>query len=645
MSDFEVLTSNGFKDFNNVVFKGQKKGLVIKTKNHSISVTENHKFYINGNFVYAKDLNLKDKIQTDNGLEEITEILETNDSYYDLINVSDGHHFTANGIEVSNCAWLPANKFSATMDSILPSQSAMSWKKNIFISTPNGMNHFYDLVMGSRKRKVLYDLSEEQIQNLKDKVLSKKDNGNGLFDVTIDKPSNNMALFEMDWQDVPRYNSKGQKITPNEFKDDIVAKNGLTFFNQNYACAGFSTNIYVYDTLNNEYKEIAIGELFGKDCSNLLIQTQSGFSPFDGIRKLFVPKIIKIFFNNTSIEVSENHKFIIFGKEVLAKTLKVGDSLQTLTETVIISKIETIEKQTDVYDVLETNDHSYITNGVISHNCDFIGSSYTLVSADSLKRFTPKDPLQVIANRLKVFEEPQKGHKYIMGVDPAKFGADSFAIQILDVSTFPFIQVASARLPNENFQIMPEFIYDWGEYYNEAFLIIENNDGAGTYINTVLHTDYEYENLFFEKTFDTYKNHSKTKIEPGFRTNVRNRALILDVLKLLIDNQKLIVNDAETIKEFNTFVLKNNKYQADDGFHDDLIMALGIALALFGDSKNFENISEMTKKLYSNDSGIEFTDYLCLGTFDDFSDSESFSEQNTIDPLETFELNMDFKTW
>ena len=140
--------------------------------------------------------------------------------------------------------------------------------------------------------KVLYDLSEEQIQNLKDKVLSKKDNGNGLFDVTIDKPSNNMALFEMDWQDVPRYNSKGQKITPNEFKDDIVAKNGLTFFNQNYACAGFSTNIYVYDTLNNEYKEIAIGELFGKDCSNLLIQTQSGFSPFDGIRKLFVPKII-----------------------------------------------------------------------------------------------------------------------------------------------------------------------------------------------------------------------------------------------------------------------------------------------------------------------------------------------------------------
>ena len=238
-----------------------------------------------------------------------------------------------------------------------------------------------------------------------------------------------------------------------------------------------------------------------------LIQTQSGFSPFDGIRKLFVPKIIKIFFNNTSIEVSENHKFIIFGKEVLAKTLKVGDSL--------------LEKQTDVYDVLETNDHSYITNGVISHNCDFIGSSYTLVSADSLKRFTPKDPLQVIANRLKVFEEPQKGHKYIMGVDPAKFGADSFAIQILDVSTFPFIQVASARLPNENFQIMPEFIYDWGEYYNEAFLIIENNDGAGTYINTVLHTDYEYENLFFEKTFDTYKNHSKTKIEPGFRTNVR----------------------------------------------------------------------------------------------------------------------------
>lgn len=649
-SRYLIKTKNGFQKFLGIQKSNEYNGLKITfNDNTEVKCTYTHRIESETGFILAKDIKVNDVFND----KTVVKIEPIQGDFYDPVEVENGNTYSCNGLEHHNCsvicmdecAWVPASKFSATMDAILPAQSAMSWKKNIFISTPNGMNHFYDMVMGSRKRKVLYDLSESDISKLKDKVLSKKDNGNGLFDVTIDKPSNNMALFEMDWQDVPRYNSKGQRISPNEFKEDIVAKNGLTFFNQNYACVNFFTQINIYNTVNRVHKTVKIGELYGKDCSNILIQTQSGFSHFDGIRKLFVSKTLKFFFNNTFIEVSENHRFIIFGKEVFAKTLKVGDTLQTLSETVIITKIETVSEPTDVYDVLETNDHSYITNGVISHNCDFIGSSYTLVSADSLKRFTPKDPIQIIANRLKVFEEPQKGHKYIMGVDPAKFGADSFAIQILDVSTFPFIQVASARLPNENFQIMPEFLYDWGEYYNEAFLIIENNDGAGTYINTVLHTDYEYENLFFEKTFDTYKNHSKTKIEPGFRTNVRNRALILDVLKLLIDNQKLIVNDAETIKEFNTFVLKNNKYQADDGFHDDLIMALGIALALFGDSKNFENISEMTKKLYSNDSGIEFTDYLCLGSFDDFSDSESFSEQNTIDPLETFELNGNFKTW
>lgn len=407
-------------------------------------------------------------------------------------------------------AWLPANKFSATMDSILPSQSAMSWKKNIFISTPNGMNHFHDMVEGSRARKILYGLTKEQIDALNEKILNVKDVSNGLYDVTIDRPSNNMALFEMDWREVPRYNSKGQKIDPDAFKEDIVAKNGLTFFNQNYACL-------------------------------------------------------------------------------------------------------------------------------------FIGSSYTLISADSLGRLKAKDPEMILANRLRVFEEPKPCHKYIMGVDPAKFGSDSFSIQVLDVTTFPFVQVAAAKLPDENFQKMPQYLYDWGKWYNSAFLIIENNDGAGTYANTVLHTDYEYENLYFEKTFDTYKNHSKTKVEPGFRTNVKNRALILDTLKLLVDNQKLIINDINTIKEFNTFVLKNNKFQADDGFHDDMIMALCIALALFADAKNFENIRELTEKMYSDNTDTDFTEFLCVGGFDDYSDDSGSDYTDITETDEERELSLSEK--
>lgn len=390
---------------------------------------------------------------------------------------------------IDETAWMASEKFQALLDSVLPSQGAMSWKKNVFISTPNGMNHFYDLVEGSRKRKILYGLNKEQVEKLKETetILKETESSPGIFDVTIDKPSNNMALFEMDWREVPRFDSKGNRLDPEAFKDDIISKYGATYFAQNFSCS-------------------------------------------------------------------------------------------------------------------------------------FLGSSHTLVSKESLQRFKPQDPEMVLAQRLKVYKEPEPKHKYIIGVDPAKFGGDSYAIQVLDVTSFPFVQVASAKLKDENFQIMPGYIVEWGKWYNEGLLIIENNEGAGTYANVVIHNDYEYENLYFERTFGTFKHDTKTKIEPGFRTTPKSRNIIIDTLKQLIDNELLIINDSDTIKEFNTFVLKKDKYQADDGCHDDMIMSLCIALAPFGDVKNFDNITDLVKKMYSKDTTTDFTDYLCLGNFDDYSD-------------------------
>ena len=529
---------------------------------------------------------------------------------------------------IDETAWMPSEKFQALLDSVLPAQGAMSWKKNIFISTPNGMNHFYDLVEGSRKRKIIYGLNKEQVEKLKETetVLKETESSPGIFDVTIDKPSNNMALFEMDWREVPRFDSKGNRLDPEAFKEDIISKYGATYFSQNFSCVKGNTMIVLKDSLNNKDIEIPIEEAFEKIKTSVIdkkfqVLTQSGFSDFSGIRRTETNRTLKIFFGDSFIEVSEDHKFMVFGKEVIAKTLKEGDVLQTrFDKNVIITKIETSEEKCFVYDVLETKDHSYITNDVISHNCSFLGSSHTLVSKESLQRFKPQDPEMVLAQRLKVYKEPEPKHKYIIGVDPAKFGGDSYAIQVLDVTSFPFVQVASAKLKDENFQIMPGFIVEWGKWYNEGLLIIENNEGAGTYANVVIHNDYEYENLYFERTFGTFKHDTKTKIEPGFRTTPKSRNIIIDTLKQLIDNELLVINDLDTIKEFNTFVLKKDKYQADDGCHDDMIMSLCIALAPFGDVKNFDNITDLVKKMYSKDTTTDFTDYLCLGNFDDYSD-------------------------
>lgn len=396
--------------------------------------------------------------------------------------------YTLNFLVVDETAFIRPSIFSEFMDSVMPAQSALAWKKNLFISTANGMNHFYDLVQGAKRRKTFKGLSKEEKEEIikKNPVLETKQNEDGSFDVVVDKPSNGMLYYDVSWRDVPRFNSKGEQITHDEFKEQVVDKYGLVYFNQNY------------------------------------------------------------------------------GNE-------------------------------------------------------FIGSSYTLIDADVLKNMIPEEPILKWDNRLDVFVEPIKDHKYIMAVDPAKGGLDAFAVQIIDVTSFPFGQVADAQIFKCNYQIMPEFLNEWGNRYNNAYMIIENNEGAGTFIANMMHLDFEYENLFFTK-----KDNGKFSKEPGFRTTTKTRTQILETFKHFVDNKRLIIRDKKTINELYSFIIKDNKYQADDGSHDDLVMSMALAFVPFISSRNFEDMKELVKKLYSDEDlkDTSFSDYLVIGNFDISVDEE-----------------------
>ena len=396
--------------------------------------------------------------------------------------------YTLNFLVVDETAFIRPSVFSEFMDSVMPAQSALAWKKNLFISTANGMNHFYELVQGAKRRKTFKGVSKEEKEKIikKNPVLETKENEDGSFDVVVDKPSNGMLYYEVSWRDVPRFNSKSEQISHEEFREQVVDKYGLVYFNQNY------------------------------------------------------------------------------GNE-------------------------------------------------------FIGSSYTLIDSDILKNMVPEEPILKWDNRLDVFVEPIKDHKYIMAVDPAKGGLDAFAIQIIDVTSFPFEQVADAQIFKCNYQIMPEFLNEWGNRYNNAYMIIENNEGAGTFIANMMLLDFEYENLFFTK-----KDNGKFSKEPGFRTTTKTRTQILETFKHFVDNKRLIIRDKKTINELYSFIIKDNKYQADDGSHDDLVMSMALAFVPFISSRNFEDMKELVKKLYSDEDlkDTSFSDYLVIGNFDISVDEE-----------------------
>ena len=401
--------------------------------------------------------------------------------------------YTISILVVDETAFISPTVFREFIDSVAPSQSALAWKKNLFISTANGLNHFYELVQGAKRRKEYKFIDEEEKNRLtekyKDKVLSIEKNYDMTYNLIIDAPSNGMLYYEVNWRDVPRYNSKGEQISPEDFRESVIDKYGLIYFNQNYGG-------------------------------------------------------------------------------------------------------------------------------------NFIGSSYTLIDAEALKELVPKDPELIWDERLDIFVEPQEDHEYIMGVDPAKGGLDAFAIQILDITSFPFVQVASAQLFKCNYQLMPEFINEWGKKYNNAYLIIENNEGAGTFIATMLHTEYEYENMYFQKKYLGFGSTGTAK-EPGFRTTTKTRTQILETFKFFVDNHRLKIFCNNTINELFTFIIKNNKYQADDGCHDDMIMALCLCFVPFIDTRNFEDMKDLVKKLYSNEDmeDMKLLDYMVIGDFDTIDDS------------------------
>ena len=494
--NFQVLTSNGFKDFDGIKKTVRDDNIKIYFGDDFLITTPEHKYYTGKDFIYAEDIKINDIIFG----KQVTKIehnVKCTNEFFDLINVSDGHHFTANSIEVSNCAYVAATKWESFVDSVLPSQSSLAWKKTIFISTPNGLNHFYSMVKDSKKRKVIENVQESEIEEIKKKetVLDVVKNKYGTFDVQIDKPSNDMELITVDWREVPRYDRKGNLIDPETFKQQVIDRQGLQYFLQAYAC-------------------------------------------------------------------------------------------------------------------------------------EFLGSSHTLISGDVLKEIEsvkPKDKVFVQGTEefVKIYEEPLENHKYILSVDPAKDGRDYFALHMIDVTKFPFKQVASGRLQID-YLLMPNFLYDFANSYNTAFTIIENNEGAGQSIADTLKRDFEYENLYYDRSGNKFKTY------PGFRTTPKSRAQLLETLKLLIENKKLEICDSDTILELQRFILVKKKFQAEEGFHDDLVMSLAIAFCLFNDIQNFEDFKEITKSIYS-ESDTDFADCITIGNFDDGTEINNFESDNSND--------------
>lgn len=79
--------------------------------------------------------------------------------------------FSISILVVDECAFINPGTYKDFANSVFPAQSALAFKKNIIISTANGLNHFYDLVQGAKKKKVYANLEADTEIELEDGVI------------------------------------------------------------------------------------------------------------------------------------------------------------------------------------------------------------------------------------------------------------------------------------------------------------------------------------------------------------------------------------------------------------------------------------------------------------------------------------------
>lgn len=202
-------------------------------------------------------------------------------------------------------------------------------------------------------------------------------------------------------------------------------------------------------------------------------------------------------------------------------------------------------------------------------NCA-IGSSDTLIAPEFLLALKAEAPVEVIRN-VKIYKKPIEGHQYMIMVDVSKGrGQDYSTLTVVDTTVRPFEQVATFRDNMMSPLLFPDLIVGVAKRFNEALVIIENNDVGQVVCNGVYY-DLEYENTFVESTIRGGIGVTMTK---------KVKRIGCSFLKDLIEARKLVIYDSDTILELSTFEARGESYEATDGSHDDMVMNL-VLLAWF----------------------------------------------------------------
>ena len=267
----------------------------------------------------------------------------------------------------------------------------------------------------------------------------------------------------------------------------------------------------------------------------------------------------------------------------------------------------------------------------VEFECEFLGSVDTLISPSKLRVMPYHDPIKENKG-LAIYKRAEPEHNYIITVDVARGTSQDYsAFCVMDTTTMPYEMVA--RYKNNEIKpiIFPNVIIDVAKNYNNAYILCEVNDIGGQ-VADIIQFDLEYENLLMAAMRGRAgqqlgQGFSGKKTQLGVKMSTAVKQVGCSNLKALIEEDKLIIPDYDTIAELTTFIVKGQSFAAEDGCNDDLAMCL-VIFAWMAMQEYFKQMhdNDVRQRIYDDQRENIEQDMAPFGFISDGMDDEYFAD-------------------
>ena len=243
------------------------------------------------------------------------------------------------------------------------------------------------------------------------------------------------------------------------------------------------------------------------------------------------------------------------------------------------------------------------------HDASFIFSGNTVIPAEIIEFYKASFVQEPITKggfdgNLWIWEYAQHGKSYIVCADVARGdGSDYSAFHVIDATTCEQVAEYKSQVDTRTFGNM---LVSVATEYNNALLVVENANIGWDVVNTILEKGYEkmyyspraYGDMSMDKWLDKM---DREQTVPGFTTSVKTRPLVISKMESYIREKVFTFHSKRLLEELRVFVWQHGKAQAQNGYNDDLVMALGMGLFTRDTAMKFyEQGMDLNRAMVSN---------------------------------------------